>query len=605
MKKIFALLLMLIMSIGSTFANTIVFSELGLENGTQYLDPFDGGNFTVTFAGGVNDGKYYTTGAGIRVYGNGTMTITAKSGNITEITVTYDGSNKPTTADVVNVGTYNPSTGVWTGSSQSVVFTRPSGSGHWRVKSIDVATTSGVSVSTPTISGTTPFNSSTEVFISCTTAGASIYYTTDGSDPDNTSTQYDGQPIIIKNTTTIKAIGYKENTYSNIAQKEFVKRTSVNSISELFGLQDGTEFVFNGQLTCIWQHGQYLYTQEGNASYAGNSLLIYGTIDNDYNITEIIPSGWVGKKTTYANLTEVRDASGFGDPIGYNRILETELDLTDLSSSDVGKYVVVKNSKIILNTQPQGNTVVFDFNNGLSDLGLETPETGTGTNLENSITYQGVTMNFTNGGTATRIWNSSGTTTLRVYKNGGSLTFVSSVGNFTEIAFDGTISGTFDTGTMNWNTKHWTGNASSVTVTISSNSTINKITFTFGNTPNNISRAQQINESFFIEDIDGNQITAYPQKLGGVDIPDDLTQRYDTYGILDTYNGNYQLLPLGFIDENGIVTTIDTVIDNEIKTIKYYNTQGMTSNKPFDGFNIIVVEYMNGEMKTIKQIYKF
>ena len=118
---------------------SIVFGELGLKNGVQYSDPFDGNTFTVTFAGGGNDGKYYDTGSGIRVYGNGTITIAAKSGNITKIVITYDGSNKPGKDDVVNdVGTYDYNTGTWTGSASSVVFTRPSGSGHWRVQSIEV-----------------------------------------------------------------------------------------------------------------------------------------------------------------------------------------------------------------------------------------------------------------------------------------------------------------------------------------------------------------------------------------------------------------------------------------------------------------------------------
>lgn len=117
--------------------NPIIFADLGLSNGVQYLDPFQGNGFTVTFAGGNNDGKYYTTGSGIRVYGNGTMTI-ASSTNMKTIIITYDGSNKPSTSDVVNVGTYDTSTGTWTGNAQNVVFTRPSGSGHWRVKSVEV-----------------------------------------------------------------------------------------------------------------------------------------------------------------------------------------------------------------------------------------------------------------------------------------------------------------------------------------------------------------------------------------------------------------------------------------------------------------------------------
>ena len=121
----------------SVHAGSIVFGELGLENGVQYSDPFDGGDFTVTFAGGGNDGKYYTTGSGIRVYGGGTMTIAAKSGTLSKIIVTYHGTNKPESANVVDVGSYDASTGTWTGNAEQVVFTRPSGSGHWRVQKIE------------------------------------------------------------------------------------------------------------------------------------------------------------------------------------------------------------------------------------------------------------------------------------------------------------------------------------------------------------------------------------------------------------------------------------------------------------------------------------
>ena len=123
-----------------TNTNTIVFKNLGLTNGTQYLDPFDGTYFTVTFSGGSNDGKYYNTGTGIRTYGNGKITISAKKGVLTSVTFVWDTSDSrayvPASADVVNEGTYNTDTGVWSGGSSSVVLTRPSGSGHWRLQSV-------------------------------------------------------------------------------------------------------------------------------------------------------------------------------------------------------------------------------------------------------------------------------------------------------------------------------------------------------------------------------------------------------------------------------------------------------------------------------------
>ena len=146
----YSFVMLLALICGSMNAGTIDFSTLGLENGVQYTTPFDGSDFTVTFGGGANDGKYYTTGTAIRVYGGGTMTIAAKSGNLTKLVITYDGSNKPSDGTVVNGGTYDAESGTWTGSASSVVFTRPSGSGHWRVQKIEATVGGGGSTKTAT-----------------------------------------------------------------------------------------------------------------------------------------------------------------------------------------------------------------------------------------------------------------------------------------------------------------------------------------------------------------------------------------------------------------------------------------------------------------------
>ena len=116
---------------------TITFADLGLENGVQYKDPFNGGHFTITFAGGSNDGKYYTTGSAIRVYGGGSMTIASSTNTISKIEFTWDGTNVPSD-DVATPTGYSTTTKAWEGSSKSIVLTRPSGSGHWRLKAIKV-----------------------------------------------------------------------------------------------------------------------------------------------------------------------------------------------------------------------------------------------------------------------------------------------------------------------------------------------------------------------------------------------------------------------------------------------------------------------------------
>ena len=171
--------LLAIMGFGNANAGKIVFAELNLVNGTAYTDPFDGSDFTVVFGGGGNNGKYYTTGSGIRLYGDGTMTITAKSGSLTKIQITYDGTNKPESAHVVSVGTYDPATGIWTGNATEVVFTRPTGSGHWRIKAI--ATNADVEEVVVPTEGQTP-----ETAITVTRALEIINALADGATTDDT-----------------------------------------------------------------------------------------------------------------------------------------------------------------------------------------------------------------------------------------------------------------------------------------------------------------------------------------------------------------------------------------------------------------------------------
>lgn len=77
-------------------------------------------------------------------------------------------------------------------------------------------------VATPVISpadGTT-FSGSLTVTITCPTSGATIYYTTNGSNPTASSTQYSGA-FTVNATTTIKARAYKNGDASDVATATF------------------------------------------------------------------------------------------------------------------------------------------------------------------------------------------------------------------------------------------------------------------------------------------------------------------------------------------------------------------------------------------------
>lgn len=80
---------------------------------------------------------------------------------------------------------------------------------------------SQVTVGAPVISGTTPFDSTTSATITAE-SGASIYYTTDGSNPTSASTLYSAA-ISISATTTVKAIAIKGGVSSVVTTKVFTK----------------------------------------------------------------------------------------------------------------------------------------------------------------------------------------------------------------------------------------------------------------------------------------------------------------------------------------------------------------------------------------------
>jgi hypothetical protein len=99
-----------------------------------------------------------------------------------------------------------------------------SGSTDSGVASATFAVSTGVA--TPTISPAGgSFVNSVQVTLGCTTAGAAIRYTTDGSDPTSASTQYGG-PFTLTASATVKARGFMSGlTDSTVASATFTLST--------------------------------------------------------------------------------------------------------------------------------------------------------------------------------------------------------------------------------------------------------------------------------------------------------------------------------------------------------------------------------------------
>lgn len=66
------------------------------------------------------------------------------------------------------------------------------------------------------------YTNSVNVKLSCSTTGASIYYTLDGTEPSVNSTRYTADGINLTETTTIKAVAYLDGMYSTTTTATYV-----------------------------------------------------------------------------------------------------------------------------------------------------------------------------------------------------------------------------------------------------------------------------------------------------------------------------------------------------------------------------------------------
>ena len=93
------------------------------------------------------------------------------------------------------------------------------------------------------------YTTAQNVTISCATDGATIYYTTDGSDPDDGSSVYSAAEPITISGTVIKAIAYKAGGHSEIASAKYTIKpnkptvTAVGATVTITG-DDGLDFYY-------------------------------------------------------------------------------------------------------------------------------------------------------------------------------------------------------------------------------------------------------------------------------------------------------------------------------------------------------------------------
>ena len=109
-----------------------------------------------------------------------------------------------------------------------------------------------------TMFSTTPFS----VTLSCATDGATIYYTTDGSDPTESSTEYTA-PISLSETTTIKAKAFKADCTASAVVSATYTYGTPEPVPLTFGWRaakmtlDPTSILTDGELVYAYARGDY------------------------------------------------------------------------------------------------------------------------------------------------------------------------------------------------------------------------------------------------------------------------------------------------------------------------------------------------------------
>ncbi len=294
-----------------------------LNNGTNNVDQMTGGkSMTLTLSG--YDGATIK-GLTLSMHSNGssgagTFSLVIGSTTVAEISSAkgfdqwFDNTSFGTAYRNVHVP-FDDDVVVGTGENIQVVIAASANSLYCQSFSFCYEEPAPAAVAKPTISGETPFLTSTTVTLACATDGATIYYTTDESDPKTSGTKQTGTSFTLYNSATVRAIANLGDDWSDEAtSKTFTKiEPDYTTIAAFKAATPDTkkwvQFTEASNVVITGVNGKNVYVQDGN----GNAICLYfantnlcGSWTKAHKVTGMFQATYA----TYGNMPEMSIADG-------------------------------------------------------------------------------------------------------------------------------------------------------------------------------------------------------------------------------------------------------------------------------------------------------
>ena len=317
---------------GSYFENTAV----TISNGT-ITDPAENIVWTIT-----NEGDYYTISSASgyvaaasaknkaeyvlqSVSANAKFTITIDAAGVTQLLSGKTGNNWYLR--------YNPQSGqqrfsCYTSAQQDIrLFKEAAAVSENACKTPEFSISSGSYLEEQTIE------------ITCETEGATIYYTTDETDPTTESTAYDAaNPLKVSESVVIKAIAIKEGMENSaIKTLSLTFPTVVENIAGFIAAQTNELCRIAGAVSVAWGDAKNLYICDNSGS-----LLVYSQAGTNPTLNNgDVLTGIVGTKTMYNDAAQMVP-SLIPDAVAGEAVAPSVKTLAEITTDMVHQYIQIE-----------------------------------------------------------------------------------------------------------------------------------------------------------------------------------------------------------------------------------------------------------------------